>query len=243
VAERRPLPVTPVRIIPIAKIEAVFEPREWKFARERASEIKAHWALLKAQSPALFDGRVLLQYERCIENGVFHARYLATDYSAFLAWRDFGWPDKEIINGFSMAALRARDGAFLLGEMAAHTANPGKVYFAAGTPDPDDITPSGEVDLLANLLRELEEETGLTSSEVSVGEGWTAVFEGQRIAFMRPVTIDMDAQAARALILSRLGKQAHPELADVHIIRSADEIDEATMPLFASAYLDYTLGR
>jgi len=76
-----------------------------------------------------------------------------------------------------------------------------------------------------------------------VGEGWTAVFEGQRIAFMRPVTIDMDAQAARALILSRLGKQAHPELADVHIIRSADEIDEATMPLFASAYLDYTLGR
>jgi 8-oxo-dGTP pyrophosphatase MutT (NUDIX family) len=230
-------------IVPIARIEAFFAPREWAFARERAGEIKAHWEALKAKSPALFDGRVLLQYERRIEDGVFHARYLATDYSAFLAWRDFGWPDKEIINGFSMAALRAKDGAYLLGEMAAHTANPGKVYFAAGTPDPDDITPAGEVDLLGNLLRELEEETGLTSSEVTVGEGWTAVFEGQRIAFLRPVAIDMNAKAARALILSRLAKQAHPELADVHIIRSAKDIDEERMPRFASAYLEHMLPR
>ncbi|MBV9751277.1 MAG: NUDIX domain-containing protein [Hyphomicrobiales bacterium] len=232
-----------VKIVPIKEIDAVFAPREWAFARERESEIKAHWTVLKTTSPALFDGRVLLQYERRIEDGVFHARYLATDYSAFLAWRDFGWPDKTIINGFSMAALRARDGAFLLGEMAAHTANPGKIYFAAGTPDPDDITPGGEVDLLGNLLRELEEETGLTSREVSVGDGWTAVLEGQRIAFMRPVTIDMDAQAARALILSRLAKQAHPELADVHIVRSVAEIDEASMPPFGSAYLRHMLAR
>ncbi len=237
------LQVTQAKIIPIARIEAIFEPREWGFAREHADEIKAHWATLKARTPSLFDGRVLLQYARRLEDGVFYARYLATNYSAFLAWRDFGWPDKEIINGFSMAALRAKDGAFLLGEMAAHTANPGKIYFAAGTPDPDDITTSGKVDLFANLMRELEEETGLKSSEVSVGEGWTAVFEGQRIAFMRPVTIDMEAQAARALILSRLAKQPHPELADVHIIRSADDIDKAKMPPFACAYLAHVLGR
>jgi len=233
--------VTQARIIQLARIEAVFAPREWAFARERESEIKAHWATLKARSPTLFDGRVLLQYERRMEGGVFRARYLATDYSAFIAWRDFGWPDKNIINGFSMAALRAKDGAFLLGEMAAHTANPGKIYFAAGTPDLDDITPSGEVDLIGNLLRELEEETGLTLSEVNVGDGWTAVFEGQLTAFMRPVTLDMDAQAARALILSRLANQAHPELADVHIVRSVGEIDEARMPPFGSAYLRHML--
>ncbi|MBV8963054.1 MAG: NUDIX hydrolase, partial [Hyphomicrobiales bacterium] len=99
--------MTQARIIQLARIEAVFAPREWAFARERESEIKAHWATLKARSPTLFDGRVLLQYERRMEGGVFRARYLATDYSAFIAWRDFGWPDKNIINGFSMAALRA----------------------------------------------------------------------------------------------------------------------------------------
>ncbi|MBV9430319.1 MAG: NUDIX hydrolase, partial [Hyphomicrobiales bacterium] len=57
------------------------------------------------------------------------------------------------------------------------------------------------------------------------------------------VTIDMEAKAARALILSRLAEQAHPELADIHIVRSRSEIDEARMPLFARAYLEHVLGR
>jgi 8-oxo-dGTP pyrophosphatase MutT (NUDIX family) len=235
--------VTQATILGLAEIEARFEQREWAFARERAAEIRAHWATLRAGNPALFDGRVLLQYERHIEAGVFHARYLATDYSAFLAWRDFGWPDKDICNGFAMAALRTKDGAYLLGEMGAHTANPGKIYFAAGTPDPDDITVEGKVDLLRSLMRELEEETGLTLSEVDVGEGWTAILEGQRIAFMRPVTVDMEAEAARALILSRLAAQARPELADIHIVRSTADIDQASMPLFASAFLEHALAR
>jgi 8-oxo-dGTP pyrophosphatase MutT (NUDIX family) len=235
--------VTQARIIGLSGIEAVFEQRDWAFARERVAQIKAHWATLRAGNPALFDGRVLLQYERRIEAGVFHARYLATDYSAFLAWRDFGWPDKEICNGFAMAALRAADGAFLLGEMGAHTANPGKIYFAAGTPDLDDITAKGEVDLVGSLMRELEEETGLAPGEVNVGEDWTAILEGQRIAFMRPVTIDMEAGAARALILSRLAAQAQPELADIRIVRSTADIDEASMPLFARAYLEHALAR
>jgi hypothetical protein len=233
---------TEASIVQLDRIDAVFEQRDWAFASERAVEIKAHWARLAAANPALFDGRVLLQYERRIEARVFHARYLETDYSSFIAWRDFGWPDKKVGNGFAMAALRASDGAFLLGEMGAATANPGKVYFAAGTPDPEDVTADGRVDLLGSSLRELAEETGLTACEVSVGEGWTAILEGQRIAFMRPVAIDMEAHAARALILSRLARQARPELADIRIVRSTADIDKASMPGFTCAFLEYALG-
>jgi 8-oxo-dGTP pyrophosphatase MutT (NUDIX family) len=151
-------------ILELDRIEAVLAPRQWAFARERAAEIEAHWRGLVAANPSLFDGRVLVQYERRVEGRVFHASYLETDYSAFIAWRDFGWPDREVLNGFAMAALRARDGAFLLGEMGPHTANAGKVYFAAGTPDPDDVTQDGRVDLLGSALRELAEETGLDES-------------------------------------------------------------------------------
>jgi 8-oxo-dGTP pyrophosphatase MutT (NUDIX family) len=231
------------QILNLDHVEALFVQREWAFARERKADIAAHWARLAAAKPAVFDGRVLVQYARHVEGKTLHARYLETSYSAFIAWRDFGWPDKEVLNGFAMAALRSRDGAFLLGEMGPHTLNAGKVYFAAGTPDRDDITPDGKVDLLGNALRELTEETGLAESEVEVGDGWTTVLQGQRMAFLRPATIAMDAEAARALILGRLSRQAHPELADIHIVRSTADIDAAAMPDFLCAYLEDALGK
>ena len=229
-------------VIEVDRVDARFEPRDWPFARRSAAKIEAHWAKLVRANPTLFDGSVLLQYDRRLEAGVFHLRYLEARYSAFIAWRDFGWPDKSVANAFAMAALRASDDAFLLGEMATHTANAGKIYFAAGTPDPDDVTEDGRVDLYGSLVRELEEETGLHRSEVTFGERWAAVVDGQRMAFLRPARIDLKASEARELILSRLSRQERPELSDIHIVRARADIDPVRMPPFACAYLARTLS-
>jgi 8-oxo-dGTP pyrophosphatase MutT (NUDIX family) len=110
------------------------------------------------------------------------AEFFATDYANLIAWIDMGQPDPGVANGFAMGALRSADGAFILGRMADHTANAGRLYFPCGTPDLSDVTDVGEVDLASSLVREIEEETGLSADELAVEPGWTIVREAGLIA-------------------------------------------------------------
>lgn len=231
-------------LVPLTEIAARMTPCDWAFARENSTAIDEFWASETALKPKMFDGRVLLQHRAHVENGVFHAQYFETGYKPFLAWQRMGYPGQPMRNGFAMAALRARGGAFLLGEMGAHTANAGKVYFAAGTPDLDDVLPDGTVDLAASVMRELQEETGLCAHEVEPGQDWMAVIDAVRVAFMRPVAIDLDAEAARALMLGRMALQAEPELADIVMIRDAGDIlaNATRLPRFMQRYLAHMLG-
>jgi 8-oxo-dGTP pyrophosphatase MutT (NUDIX family) len=230
-------------IVVLDRVEARVETFDWGFARERADEIAAHWAAISAGKPAMFNGRIMLQHRAAIEDGVFHAGYFEADYAAFLSWRDFGLPPPAIRNGFAMAALRAADGAFLLGRMGDHTANPGKVYFAAGTPDREDVRPDGTLDLAGSVTRELCEETGLTLDEIAVEERWTAVIVPGRVAFMRPVAIDLPADEAREMMLERIARQDEPELSDIVIVRNLADCAAYDMPPFMTSYLGHIFGR
>ncbi|MCX7340894.1 MAG: NUDIX hydrolase [Hyphomicrobiales bacterium] len=228
------------RIIPIAHVDARQVSYDWPFKVERKADIAAHWAGLTASKPAIFNGQVLLQCQGAVEGGRFVADYFQTDYASFIAWNRWGFPATDgalIRNGFAMGALRSRDGAFLMGVMGAHTANAGRIYFAAGTPDPSDVTADGKVDLAGSLLRELEEETGLARGEVTVGDDWRIVPCDARVAFLRDVLIDLPATEARALIRDRLARQTEPELSDIMIARSEADIDTDRMPVFMQTFL------
>jgi len=224
-------------IIRLSRIDARVESYDWAFARENAALIAAHWAEISADKPAMFNGRIMLQHHVAIRDGVFEAGYFETDYAAFMTWRDIGHPGPIIRNGFAMAALRANDGAFLCGKMGEHTANAGKVYFAAGTPDREDARPDGTLDLAGSVTRELGEETGLRVEELQVGEGWTALVEQGRIAFMREVGIDLPAEEARALMLERMRNLEEEELSDIVIVRDLTDTEKHDMPPFMRRYL------
>lgn len=215
---------------------------DWAFEREEAARIAEFWQAFHTANPASFNGRVFLQHRAHLADGICFGDFLETDFAAFLAWRAFGFPVQpgsplSLRNAFAMAALRAADGAFLLGEMGAGTANAGKIYFAAGTPDPADRLEDGTIDLAGSVLREMREETGLRADEVRVGEGWTCVELGPRVAYMRDVRIDRPATETRALMLSRMQAMDEHELADIHIVRGPRDIDEARMPPFQVAFL------
>ncbi len=229
-----------IPIIAVSRLDLRFEPVPWRFADERRGDIDAHFAKLRAEKPELWNGRVLLLRRGEIADGVLSGAYLETDFASFIAWRDWGFPDATIRNCFPMAALRSSDGAFLLGVMGAHTATAGQIYFAAGTPDPNDIV-GDTVDLAGGVMRELTEETGLGPGDVEPEAGWFAMPFGQRIALMKVMQIRETATALRARIRAFLTDQQQPELAEIHVARSVADL-RPSMPPYVAAFLRSRLG-
>src|SRR5690349_14562088 len=168
------------QIFRVDRLELAFKPKPWAFAEEKRAEIASFWAELRAENPALWNGRVLLLYRQVMSEGVFRGDYLETDYASFVAWRRWSVLHAGVHDCFSAAAIVSSDGAVLLGEMGAHTANAGAIYFPCGTPDPRDIV-GNNVDLGASVARELMEETGFDIAQFSAEPGWTAVVDRQLI--------------------------------------------------------------
>lgn len=223
-------------LIPLRATDLVLENRPWDWAEREQQRIAAHWAAKSKDNATFFDGRVLVTWRYEIVDGVLRGACLETDFSKFLAWRDFGFPDTSIVNVFAMAALRAEDGAYLMGVMGAHTANPGRIYFPAGTPDPSDIV-DGHVVLAGSVIRELMEETGLGADDVRIGEGFTAIRRGQRLAVMRDLVVRGTADAVRERVRGNLAGLAEDELDDLYIVRGPGDLDPARMPDFIVDFL------
>ncbi len=135
----------------VATLDLRFQPWSWPFAQTRRADIDAHFATKQRERPGIWNGRILLGRNPVFAGESFTASYFETDFASFLAWRDWGFPDRETFNGFGMGALRCSDGAFVLGEMGQHTANAGRVYFPSGTPDPDDLR-DGAVDMAGSVV-------------------------------------------------------------------------------------------
>jgi hypothetical protein len=207
----------------------------WPFAVERRADIDAHFALQQAEKPKLWNGRVLLGRNPVFSGGRFSADYFEADFASFLAWRDWGFPDNSVFNGFGMGALRGSDGVFVLGEMAAHTANGGRIYFPSGTPDLDDLR-EGMVDIPGSVAREVEEETGLTAADYRADEYWDCVVSGAAIAMMRILNVKMPGEALRAKIAANLATHKTPELSAIHLVRGPADFTP-TMPRFVTAFI------
>jgi 8-oxo-dGTP pyrophosphatase MutT (NUDIX family) len=238
--------VSASRILSIDALDLAFAPRPWPFAEAEAERIADHWRARVAGKPRLFNGRVLLLGRHAIgadrRGMTLRGEYFETDFAAFLAWRDFGFPDLTVANAFSMAALVSADGAFLLGEMAAHTANAGATYFPAGTPDPNDVF-DGRVDLAASALRELEEETGIAADAVAYDPGWTVVYAPPRIACLKLMRIAEPAEAVKARVEAFLAADPEAELSGMRIVRGPADVDRARAPGFIVDFLDYAFAQ
>jgi 8-oxo-dGTP pyrophosphatase MutT (NUDIX family) len=235
------MPETPTRIETVADISFRFvESETWRFEQDRTAEIAAHWQKRIASNPHLFDGRVLLMRKPeivttpvgpCLQGTCFKAAY-----KSFIAWRDFGFPDQSAVNVFGMAALRSKDGAFLLGEMGRTTASAGRIYFPAGTPDLSDLK-DGYLDMEGSVLRELREETGIGRGAMQLDDGWTVVFDGAYLACMKTIRTPLPAVELVARVDQYLAGERDPELARLKPVFSPADFEHGRMPAFALAFM------
>lgn len=220
----------------VATLDLKVGPFAWPFAAGRRDEIDVHLAGKQREKPELWNGRVLLGRNVVHAGEHLRADFFETDFASFLAWRDWGFPDAGIFNAFGMGALLSSDGAFLLGEMGSHTANAGRIYFPAGTPDPDDVR-GGRLDLAGSIVREVAEETGLQAADYIMDTHWTCVVAGPSIAMIRVLRIDMAGEALKARVEANLARETQPELRAIHLARSRSDI-APDMPGFVRAFLE-----
>jgi len=220
----------------VTQLDLSVQPWSWRFAEARRADIDAHFAVQQRKKPGIWNGRILLGRDPDFAEGRFSAQYFEADFASFLAWRDWGFPDKDVFNGFGMGALRCSDGAFVLGEMGQHTANAGRIYFPSGTPDLDDIS-DGMVDMSGSVAREVEEETGLTPADYRAGPHWDCVVTGAAIAMIRILDVDSSGEALQARIEANLARQREPELSAIHLVRDVGDLT-AAMPRFVTAFIE-----
>ncbi len=223
------------RVVHVDRLELTFEPQPWAYADARRAAIDALFAETQKKKPALFNGRVLLMHRCDISSDALSGGFMEADYASFTFWMASGRPEAGIRDCFGAAAVMSSDGAFLLGEMGAHTFNAGQIYFPCGTPDLSDLV-GNRVDFDMSVRRELKEETGLNAAELAEERGWTLAIDGDLICAIKVMQSSLDAVTLRARMLRHLASEQLPELADIRIVRGPDDFSPA-MRSFARIFL------
>lgn len=235
--------MTEIVVVRLNRVELFVHPKKWLWAEINKTAIDEHFVRVRACNPDrdLWDGKILLLDRFELTNGIFRGDIFTTNYASFLCWRDQGAPDKSVASCVGMGALVSADGAYILGIMSKHTAQPGSIYFPAGLPDPRDVRTDGSLDILGSALRELEEETGLARTSVTPSGPWHAVLAGPFITFAIMLRSPDSADDIRLHIHSHILKKARPELAGVFILRNASEF-LPQMPAFLTTYFERVLS-
>jgi 8-oxo-dGTP pyrophosphatase MutT (NUDIX family) len=208
-----------------------------RFSVREEAAIATTFAAAKSRNPALFDGPILLFSPPRLAGTRLTATAYRTRYSSLTTL--IAHPDKgrDAYNLFGAAAIVGSDGGVLLGRMGPRTAGPGELKFPGGTPDEEDVTADGGVDIIGSIVREMAEETGLSASEAVLDETLILVDDHPFYAVVGvlrfPETADRLAERVRAF----LAADPDPELAGIEVVRDPAALDPAVVPAYTRAAL------
>lgn len=209
-------------VTPFQTIDVRLSEDRHPFEVANKDAIVANWAAEHAANPALFNGVMVLLSGLSLRDGRLTGLCHPVQYATMLFWRkNKGVAGIEHV--FAFPALVSRDNALVAIRMGRHTANAGKVYFAAGSFEPEDFV-DGQVDAAGNMVREVREETGLDISAVRTDPQYHVYSVNHATVLFRRYWLDDDADAIAARIERHVAAEAEPEIEGPVVIRAGDAV-------------------
>ncbi len=207
-------------VLPIEHVALTLADGAHPFERDNRQAIAENWAREVADNPRLFNGRMVLPSAVRIVDGALSGVSHEIDFATFLFWR------KQAISSgschiFAYAVPVASDGALIAVKMGPHTANPGRIYFAAGSFEAIDY-PGGQMDFDVNTRREVLEETGIDLAGTRRDAGLHLLRAGASVLLFRRHYLEREAEAIAADIRAHVARDPDPEIEGPVILREGD---------------------
>lgn len=210
------------------------EPYRWPLAENNADAITAHWQQASARNPGFFNGTVLLLSGYRIDGATLEASAFATEFRNYLYWRDNGFADVSIVDGFGSAIIRSSDGGLLLARQRGGNVNAGLYYLPGGFIDMRDVSASGVIDIEASIAREVAEETGLAPDAWTAEPGFIVTRRRQHLSLAMTCRTTLSSEDLGRRVAATLSADPDGELDAVKIVHSRADI--AGLPLADYCY-------
>lgn len=217
-------------------------PRPWQFAQTHSVEIEKHWQKRSLANPNFFNGRVLIMGEVAILGGVLRADLFETSFASFLYWKDGGYPDRSVRDGFGSALIRSSEGHVLLARQLPGHLNSGLLYMPGGFIDLNDVGIGGKVDIDASIARELREETGLEAGSFERRPGYLITQVGLQVSIAVEFRSVLPADQLQSLLLQQVSQQGDRELEEFVVFDHPPQQDEAEVVAFSRHAIEAVLA-
>jgi 8-oxo-dGTP pyrophosphatase MutT (NUDIX family) len=218
-------------VIPLASAIVRIDSAPLRYELDHNTDIAARWADETGANPALFNGPFFMAERADVVNRAFEARYHRTRFATMMHWKANAASNKPW-HIFGVGVIVSNDNKLIAGRMSASTAAAGRVYFPAGSYDESDVV--GEyVDIDGNMLREVEEETGVKLLEARHRDAHMHLVSANRsIALFRRHYFAAPAADLIERIRRHIAAEADSELDDVTAISAAGEMGDSTPDTF-----------
>jgi 8-oxo-dGTP pyrophosphatase MutT (NUDIX family) len=212
----------------------------WGYDQANRAKIERHWKKAVQENPTLHNGDIFVLTKWRIADGALEGTVQPASFAGFLYWREQGFPETGARNCFGSSLLQSKEGHVLFGRMAPHTATSGLVYPVGGSLSTEDVR-EDRLEIESNIVRELEEETGLKPEDAIREEGYICVEEGPRISLAARFVFDCDSNALRQRIKAYLDLSDQPELDEVVVFRRRAFARHHRMPEYARMLINHLL--